>query len=138
MPAGAKAVFVNFQIDNTNTVAGYINPYATSATSRPGTSLNFDGSPFMSIGAIVPLAADGTIKVYLSTGNTIDLLMDVEGYFTPGGSSSDAGVFTPAVAKIYDTRAATHVAPGATVTVPIGGTNGNPLSATASLRSPRT
>lgn len=139
VPAGAKAAFVNFQVNNANTTAGYFNPYATSATSRPGTSLNFDGSPFTSIGAIVPIAADGTIKVYLSTGNTIDLLMDVEGYFTPGGSSSDAGVFTPAIAKIYDTRAATHVAPGATVTIPVGGTNdipsvGNGLSAiTANL-----
>ncbi len=127
-------LFVNFQINNANTVAGYINPYATSATSRPGTSLNFDGSPFTSLGAIVPIAADGTIMVYLSAGNTIDMLMDVEGYFTPGGSSSDAGVFTPAVAKIYDTRAATHVPPGATVTIPIGGKNdipsvGNGLSA---------
>ncbi|MFE5837295.1 hypothetical protein [Arthrobacter sp. NPDC056493] len=126
VPAGAKAAFVNFQVNNANTTAGYFNPYATSATSRPGTSLNFDGSPFTSIGAIVPLAADGTIKVYLSTGNTIDLLMDVEGYFTPGGSSSDAGVFTPAVAKIYDTRATGHVAPGATVTIPVGGTNDIP------------
>ena len=139
VPAGAKAVFVNFQINNANTTAGYFNPYSTSATSRPGTSLNFDGSPFTSIGAIVPIAADGTIKVYLSAGNTVDLLMDVEGYFTPGGSSSDVGVFTPAIAKIYDTRAATHVAPGATVTVPVGGINdmpsvGNGLSAiTANL-----
>lgn len=129
MPAGAAAVFVNFQINNATTTAGYINPYATSATSRPGVSLNFDASPATSIGAIVPLAADGTIKMYLSAGNTIDLLLDVEGYFTAGGSSSSAGVFTPAVAKIYDTRSTTHVAPGATVTIPIGGTNDIPTVA---------
>lgn len=126
VPAGAAAVFVNFQISNSTTVAGYINPYATSSTSRPGVSLNFDASPSTSIGAIVPIAADGTIKMYLSAGNTIDLLLDVEGYFTPGGGSSSAGVFTPAVAKIYDTRSTTHVPPGATVTIPIGGTNGIP------------
>jgi len=129
VPAGAKAVFVNFQIDNGTTAAGFINPYATSATSRPNSTLNFDGTPYTSIGAIVPLAADGTIKVYLSGSNTIDLLMDIEGYFTAGGSSSSAGIFTPAVAKIYDTRAATHVAPGATVTIPIGGTNDIPTVA---------
>lgn len=129
VPAGAAAVFVNFQINNSTTVAGYINPYATNATSRPGVSLNFDASPSTSIGAIVPLAADGTIKMYLSAGNTIDLLLDVEGYFTPGDTSSSAGVFTPAVAKIYDTRSAVHVAPGATVTIPIGGTNDIPTVA---------
>lgn len=129
VPSGATAVFVNFQVNNASAVAGYINPYATSTTSRPRVSLNFDGSPYTSIGAIVPLAADGSIKMFLSAGTTISLLLDFEGYFTRGDSNSTAGVFTPAVAKIYDTRAAVHVAPGATVTVPIGGTNDVPTKA---------
>lgn len=55
--------------------------------------------------------------------------MDIEGYFTDSGNSLSAGVFTPAVAKIFDTRAAAHVAPGATVTIPIGGTNDIPTVA---------
>lgn len=129
VPSGTKAVFVNFQIDNITTSAGYINPYATSATSRPNSILGFDGTPYTSIGSIVPLAADGTIKVYVSESNSIDLLMDIEGYFTDSGNSLSAGVFTPAVAKIFDTRAAAHVAPGATVTIPIGGTNDIPTVA---------
>lgn len=124
-PTGASAVFVNFQVDNTNTASGYINPYATSATTRPGVGLNFDGSPYTSIGAIVPLNANGQILVYLATGNAINMLMDVEGYFTSGISN---GTFTPAIGKIYDTRTkpAVSVKPGQTVTVPIGGTNGIP------------
>jgi hypothetical protein len=130
VPTGSSAAFVNFQVDNTNTIAGSINPYATSATSRPPVSLNFPGdTPYTSIGAIVPLDANGQIHLCLSTANTINLLMDVEGYFSDGGDSTTTGVFTPAIAKIYDTRTTTHVAPGATVTVPVGGTNGIPTIA---------
>ncbi len=125
VPAGAAAVFVNFQVNNATSAAGYINPFATSATTRPSVSLNFDGNahPYTSIGAIVPLDSSGAFKLYVSPSNTINLLVDVEGYFTAGSSN---GTFTPAVGKIYDTRSSTHVAPGATVTIPIGGTNGIP------------
>ncbi|PYI69756.1 hypothetical protein CVV68_01205 [Arthrobacter livingstonensis] len=118
VPAGAQAAFVNFQVDNATTSAGYINPYATSSTSRPGVALNFDGGPYTSIGAIVKLDANGAFKLYLSQGNMIHLLMDVGGYFTAGSSN---GTFTPAISKLYDTRASGHVAPGQTVTVDVGG-----------------
>jgi hypothetical protein len=125
VPAGASAVFVNFQVVNTTTTAGYINPYATSTTSRPGVTLNFDSSPNSSIGAIVPLNSTGGFKLYVSPGTTINLYADVEGYFVPGSTN---GTFTPAVGNIYDTRATPKVAvqPGQTVTVPIGGINGIP------------
>jgi hypothetical protein len=125
VPAGTAAVFVNFQVVNTNTTAGYINPYATSATSRPKVSLNFDGSPNTSIGAIVNLDSSGAFALYVSAGNTINLDVDVEGYFTAGSSN---GTFTSSVGNVYDTRVAPKVAvkPGQTVTVPIGGTNGVP------------
>lgn len=118
VPAGAQAAFVNFQVDNTTASAGYINPFATSSTSRPGVALNFDGGPYTSIGAIVKLDATGAFKLYLSSGNTVHLLMDVEGYFTAGSSN---GTFTPAISKLYDTRATGHVSPGQTVTVDVGG-----------------
>jgi hypothetical protein len=125
VPAGAAAAFVSLAVDNTNTVSGYLNPYATSATSRPGVSLNFDGSPFTTMGAIVKLDSTGAFKLYLSVGNTINLLVDVEGYFTAGSSN---GTFTPAVGNLYDTRVKPHVSvkPMQTVTVPIGGTSGIP------------
>ncbi|MCZ2404395.1 DUF2599 domain-containing protein [Paenarthrobacter sp. Z7-10] len=123
VPVGAKAAFVNFQVDNTNSIAGYINPYATSATSRPGVSLSFPGTPYTSTGAMVPLDSSGAFKLYLSTNNTINLLMDVEGYFTQGSSN---GTFTPAISKLYDSRAAAHIAPGQTVTIPVGGVGGIP------------
>jgi hypothetical protein len=127
VPTGSQAVFINFQVDNTNSTAGYINPYATSTTSRPSVALNFPGVPYTSIGAIVPLDASGKFDLYLSAGNTVNLMADVEGYFTAGSTN---GTFTSAVGNIFDTRIAPHVAakPGQTITVPVAGTNGLPAT----------
>jgi hypothetical protein len=124
VPAGSQAAFVNLQVDNTNTTPGYVDPYATSTTPS-GVALNFGGVPYTSIGAIVPLNAAGQFDLYLSTGNTINLAVDVEGYFTAGSSN---GTFTPAIGNAYDSRIAPQVAvkPGQTITVPIAGTNGLP------------
>ena len=127
VPTGASAAFVNFQVDNNSGVTGYINPYATSATTRPPTVLNFPATPaYTSIGAIVPIDANGTIHVYVAPSNNIGLLMDVEGYFSAPNGSTTPGAFTPAIAKVYDTRSATHIAPGATVNIPLAGVAGIP------------
>ncbi|WP_156138661.1 beta strand repeat-containing protein [Microbacterium mangrovi] len=129
VPTGAAAVFVNFEVQNTdNTTAGNITAYSASAT-RPTNTLNF-GKGKTSLSTIVPLDANGRIKVFVSAGVTINLLMDVEGYFTKGSTASSSGaIFTAKAAKIYDTRTTTPVPSYGSVTIPIGGLNGLPTVA---------
>jgi hypothetical protein len=127
VPNGTAAVFVNITILDTSTTGGYITPYPTGIT-RPGTSMNFPGGTApTAMAAQVALSSSGSMTIALSGAPAVNLLVDVEGYFTPGSTS---GSFTPAGGRVFDSRVSpqTAVAPGATITVPVGGVSGVPTT----------
>jgi len=116
VPVGARGAFLNFQIDNNMAgTAGYINPYAATTLG----ALRFPGSAApASIGAFVPLDSSGLAHVYVSTGSSIDLAIDVEGYVSDATTSLGA-VLSLNAARLYDSSGGTHVAAGATVNIPL-------------------
>ena len=125
IPLGASAAFVNFQVNNAGRTGGYINPFAKSDGSRPGVALNFSSEPIASIAAIVPLDAAGKFYVFLSSGSSINLKVDVQGYFSAGSTSG----FHSASTMLLDTRSKASLSPGQTITVPVGGVSGLPSAA---------
>ena len=51
----------------------------------------------------IPLSADGQFRVLVGAGGPVDLVIDIQGYFTPAAAT---GVFTPAAVRLLDTRVA--------------------------------
>jgi hypothetical protein len=99
VPAGASAVVLNITASE-GTRGGYLSVYPGNLTAVPNTSnLNFLPGQTIANLAIVPLAPDGTIKVFNAFGTTA-VLADVLGYFSSKGGSF--AQLTPS--RLLDTR----------------------------------
>jgi RHS repeat-associated protein len=131
VPADASAVFVNLGVINYSTTAGYITTYAYGGT-RQSVSENFiagnSSGIQTAIGVAIPLGPDGSLSsfnVYVS-GATVDVLVDIQGYYDGAVSG---GAFTPAGARVMDTRVSPNVAIGvnATVSYQVTGLKGIPV-----------
>jgi RHS repeat-associated protein len=102
VPSGASGVVANFLVVNETSTKGYITPYPTGATA-PVTSMNYAAGSDVptSDTAQVALSSSGQVTVSNTGSSAIDLVVDVEGYFTAADSG---GVFTPDAERLYDTR----------------------------------
>jgi hypothetical protein len=119
VPYGATAVFANitavgaasdgyFRVatpDQTNSVVNPIARYA--ANENNATAL------------VARVTQDGRIRVYNNGSGSVDLIVDVQGYFTADGS--DGGGFTSSLGRVLDTRNATAIPANGQLTFSIGG-----------------
>jgi RHS repeat-associated protein len=132
VPSGASGVMVNITIaDNTATSGHLFTPYPADE-ARPSTSMNFPAGSADATGAQVGLSTTGSpmgaFDFFLSgSGYTVDLIVDVVGYFT---ASTSTGAFTPATARVYDSRTTGHttLASGASIAIPVAGVAGIPVA----------
>lgn len=128
VPAGARAVFANFEVANHSSDDGFLNTYE-AGTSNPGTSLNFPGGVPTTIGETVPLSASGafTLHYHSTTGSTIDLVIHIEGYFLDAspssGQAASSTIFTPATTRVLNAKT---LSPHAVKRVAVAGVNGVP------------
>lgn len=100
VPSAATAVVINVTVTNT-TAPSYLSVYPTGG-SRPNVSnLNWvTGSTTPNL-VTVPVGTGGDITFYNNSGKT-DVVVDLQGYFAPSGSSGFYAPLTPA--RIADTR----------------------------------
>lgn len=78
-------------------------------------------------GAVIPVGADGQITLKNgSSTQSIDVVLDVYGYFTE--APSDSGVFTAVQDRLLDTRSSTAIPAGGSVSVTVAGNDGIPTS----------
>jgi len=102
--SGVAAVMLNLTVTDT-TAASYLAVYP-QGTSQPGTSdLNWVASETVAHRALVPVSSSGQIVLYNRSGSAA-VVVDVEGYFTSGGSGVAAGgLYIPIPsARLLDTR----------------------------------
>ena len=102
IPAGATAITANATIVNAGSAASlYLGP---SAVAHPATySINFNRLNTTAFGVTVQLSSTGTLSAtYMATSGTTDLVLDVTGYFTTGGSGDTYHPVDPA--RILDSR----------------------------------
>lgn len=130
VPVNASAVMVNFLIAN-QSGAGRINPYPADAATRPSTSLNFGADGNDAISAPVQLSSStatpsSSINIYVA-GSSVDLAIDVIGYFT---AAQGGAAFTPASTRVIDTRynGNTPLAGGEARAIQIAGVGGVPVN----------
>lgn len=103
VPADASAVYVNIAVLNQSAI-GYLRAYATGAAVPTIGALDFDDTT-QSLSVAIPLSGDGSFSVLVGAGGPVDLIIDIQGYFTPSASAS-AGMFTAMAVRLLDTRAA--------------------------------
>lgn len=129
MPADASAVYANIAILG-QTANGYLRTYAADAAVPTTGALGFDNSA-QAESVAIPLSSAGAFTVLVGAGGPVDLLVDVQGYFTAGDTSG--GGFTPAAVHLLDTRAAPiRTLPGnGMLTIPVAGVAGIPAVGTS-------
>ena len=92
-PTGATAVLVN--VTAVSPVAGGNLEVYPDSEARPGTStVNFGPGQTVANLAVVPLV-NGKIDLYNDSGNQVDILADVSGYYISSGTGSLLTTLTP-------------------------------------------
>ncbi len=135
-PSGVSGVI--FNLTETNATAGsYLTvcPGAScNPTINPYSNLNFAANETRP-NRVFDLPPSGQVTVYNNSGN-VDVIMDVNGYFTDSTAASGAGgLYTPiSPARILDTRASGQtLGPMGTLDLQIAGVGSVPANASAAL-----
>jgi hypothetical protein len=126
--ADASAVFLMLTAISSSSTGGSFTPYPTGTTKPADVALSYLPSTATILGAAVDLGAGGQFNLSVGTlGTAIDVVVDVVGYYTAATGTGSA--FTPAAARVYDSRISPSVEiPGsATRKVSVGGVAGVPL-----------
>ncbi|HST49550.1 hypothetical protein [Jatrophihabitans sp.] len=123
IPADASAVYVNIAVLN-QAGNGYLRTYATGTPVPSTGALDFDDTT-QAVSVAVPLSSAGEFSVLVGAGGPLDLIIDIQGYFTPRAA---AGTFTPAAVRLLDTRVAPvrTIAGNSVLTLPVAGVGGLP------------
>ncbi|MFC1417814.1 N-acetylmuramoyl-L-alanine amidase [Streptacidiphilus cavernicola] len=130
LPAsGVTSVVLNVTVTNP-TATGYVSVYPDGQSLPTVSNLNFTAKETIPNLVTVPVGADGSVDLYNRAG-TVNLLADLNGYYTNGGGGSKLVSTSPA--RILDTRSGLGapkavVGPGKHVTLKIAGANGLPAS----------
>ncbi|MFC1439183.1 hypothetical protein ABUW04_13035 [Streptacidiphilus sp. N1-10] len=126
----AKALSAVLNITVTNpTAGGYVSAYPDGAPT--GTSnVNFTAGQTVPNLAIASVGDDGYVALHNGSKGTIDLIVDIDGYFSRTPAS---GYSSSAPSRLVDTRkgigaAKTPVAAGASIAVQIAGQDGIPAT----------
>ncbi len=123
IPADASAVYVNIAVLN-QAGNGYLRTYPTGSQVPSTGALDFDDTT-QAVSVAVPLSSAGEFSVQAGAGGPLDLIVDIQGYFTPRAA---AATFTPAAVRLLDTRVAPvrTIAGNSVLTLPVAGVGGLP------------
>lgn len=124
--SGVSAVALTLTAIGASTV-GSVSVAPGDVATPTGTALVFNPGDSISNTALVALHADGTLHVLAD--HAVNLIIDVQGYFTAGSAPAPGGFVAVDQARIADTRSGSgvplaKVATGASVTVQATGSAG--------------
>jgi hypothetical protein len=110
-PAGATAAVVNITLADA-TGAGFVTAESCTATTGPRGSSNGNATPGIVSAnlSVVPIDAQGRFCLFQS--QAMDTIVDVQGFFVPGGSGNVLHVVRPP--RLVDTRVDAFCASGST------------------------
>ena len=121
---GVTAVVMNVTVTDTRMADGFLTVWPDGQPEPTASNLNWVGFETRPNLAIVPVI-NGSVDFVNNSPSTIDIVADVEGYFS---HDTTASIFTPvAPLRVLDTRAAigtgttTPLAPGQTITLQVAG-----------------
>jgi hypothetical protein len=128
IPADATAVILNVTATNPSS-SGFVTAYP-DGDARPAVStLNYTAGRTVSNPATVALGTGGYLNFFNRSGGTVDLVVDVLGYYARGGSTDALNRLWPQ--RVLDTRTGHGQDAGVPAMIPAGGTV-SPVVATTS------
>jgi hypothetical protein len=123
--AGVTSVVLNLTATQPS-AAGFVTAHPGGSATPNASALNFTAGATVANLVSVPVAADGTIALTNSHGESVHLVADLEGYTTTNSGATKAGYYTAtAPQRLLDTRTANplHTGPlgaGQTLRLPVG------------------
>ncbi|MFD5147257.1 hypothetical protein [Streptomyces sp. NPDC058401] len=87
VPYGATAVALNVTVTNPKD-AGHLTVYPSGKAAPTSSNLNFSGGQTIANSVIVPIGADGKIKIRNGSWKGIDVIIDVVGYYSPASQAA--------------------------------------------------
>jgi hypothetical protein len=136
--SGLSAVVLNVTVTNT-TSPGYLSVYPQEDPRPNASNLNWTAGQTVANLAQVALRESGQVTIYNAVGYA-DVIFDVAGYVpTTTAAPGPDGLYNPLVpARILDTRNGNgvvtgKVGAGQTITVPVSGRGGVPLTGAAAV-----
>jgi len=137
VPVTATAVMVNVTAVSP-TAGSYLQAWPAGGAQPAGGSLNDTSGVSSAHTVVVGLGAGGAVSLYNAVGS-VNVLVDVEGYFTSASSPSGSYFTAETDARIMDTRSklggSGTLGAGATATLQVSGAGGVPSGATAAAVS---
>jgi hypothetical protein len=132
---GVSAVVFNLTAisPNANT---FLTAYAGGGTLPTASNVNVAPGQVLPNRVMVPVSSSGTVTIYNHLGS-VNIAVDVNGYFTDGTTSTTGSKFSPVVPfRICDTRSGSgcpgaKVGQGATLPVTVAGAGGVPTMGSA-------
>jgi hypothetical protein len=84
VPPSATAISLNLTVTGA-TAAGYLTVYPQGLPIPLASTINFRAAQTRANNAIVRLGTGGAIAIFYgqASGNTVDVIVDLNGYFTP-------------------------------------------------------
>ena len=139
---GVSAVALNLTETDATGPESFLTVYPAGGNRPLASNLNFlDGTSRPNL-VIVPVGTNGQVSIYDNLGS-VDVVADVQGYFTTSGGASQVGASYNALApaRDLDTRTGTGlgtaliapVGPGATLNLTVAGVNGVPATGATSV-----
>ena len=131
--SGVAAVVLNVTVTQP-TQSGYIT-VSPDGVARPTVSnLNFSPGETVPNLVVAPVGADGEVDLYNGSPGTVQLIADVSGYFTGGGSATNGAFTSLTPARILNTKNGTGapqtpVGAGGTLKLTVEGVGGVPRPA---------
>ena len=136
--SGVAAVVLNVTVAQP-AASGFITVYPDGSPRPQASNLNFSPGATVPNLVVAAVGSDGKVDLYNGAPGNVQLVADVSGYFTSGGSGT-TGSFTSFLtsARLLDTRAGTGtskgaVAAGGTVVLDVAGAGGVPASGAAAV-----
>jgi hypothetical protein len=133
VPNGAIGITANLTVTRQSSSGSlYIAPTIDSGSPMPASTINFPKSDNRANGITVGLTPQGTVAVYFAggSGNSIDFIIDVTGYFLPGTGGAGYHAYGPV--RFMDSRkglgGVTRFVAGHHQTIQVAGVNGLPSS----------
>ncbi len=112
VPAAVAAVVVNVTVTSP-TQGGYITAYADGAGRPTASNLNFSAGQTVPNLVVVPVGANGRIRLFNGSPGTVHLIADIAGYYL-AGTPQVAGAFASlSPTRLLDTRYGIGTAGGA-------------------------
>jgi hypothetical protein len=126
IPATAQAYSLNVTVVPHGPLT-YLTTWPTGQAQPMVSTLNSLSGGAVANAAVVPGGTGGAVSVYVT--NDTDLIIDINGYFAPPGSTGALSLYTLTPCRVVDTRSATGTFGGPALTA--NGTRSFPVQSSA-------